>query len=126
VVVVRPSDKQSFNVLIRVPGLERVYAADDATDFAVKHGGIAAQQADVAAEAIAALVGSRLEPAKFNPVIHAILLGAHGPLSLSGHVTGGHGSSSEASDTPTWSPPTKIAAKYLGPYLDMRDRAALR
>ncbi len=38
----------------RVCGLEHVYAAGDATDFAVKHGGIAAQQADTAAEAIAA------------------------------------------------------------------------
>src|ERR1700733_551055 len=33
----------------RVPTLERVYAAGDATDFPVKHGGIAAQQAGTAA-----------------------------------------------------------------------------
>jgi sulfide:quinone oxidoreductase len=37
----------------RVPTLERVWAAGDATDFAVKMGGITAQQADIAAEAIA-------------------------------------------------------------------------
>ena len=29
----------------------------------------------------------------------------------------GHGSSSQLTGTPTWSPPTKIAAKYLAPYL---------
>ena len=115
-----------IDVHCRVPSLERVYAAGDATDFAVKHGGIAAQQADTAAEAIAALAGAPIEPTKFHPVIHAILLGGERPLYLSAHITGGHGSSSEISDTPTWSPPTKIAAKYLAPYLESRDRAALR
>ncbi len=115
-----------IDVHCRVPGLERVYAAGDATDFAVKHGGIAAQQADTAAEAIAALAGAPIEPAKFHPVIHAILLGGDKPLYLSAHLTGGHGSSSQISDTPTWSPPTKIAAKYLAPYLDSRDHVALR
>jgi sulfide:quinone oxidoreductase len=108
----------------RVRGLENVFAAGDATDFAIKHGGIAAQQADTAAEAIAALAGATVEPKPFHPEIRAILLGADKPLYLSAHVTGGHGSSSQISEEPTWSPPTKIAAKYLAPYLDARDRAA--
>jgi sulfide:quinone oxidoreductase len=115
-----------IDVHCQVPGIERVYAAGDATDFAVKHGGIAAQQADTAAEAIAALAGAPIEPTKFHPLIHAILLGGEKPLYLSAHITGGHGSSSEISEEPTWSPPTKIAAKYLAPYLESRDRAALR
>ncbi len=110
----------------RVRGLERVFAAGDATDFAVKHGGVAAQQADAAAEAIAWLAGAAVQPRKFHPVIHGVLLGAKKPLYLSAHITGGHGSSSEVSDSPTWSPPTKIAAKYLAPYLDLRDSAAVR
>ena len=46
----------------QVRGVERVYAAGDATDFAIKHGGIAAQQADAAAEAIAALAGAPVKP----------------------------------------------------------------
>lgn len=106
----------------QVRGLERVFAAGDATDFAIKHGGIAAQQADTAAEAIAALAGVPIEPSRFHPEIHAILLGGEKPLYLSAHVTGGHGSSSQISEQPTWSPPTKIAAKYLAPYLESRDR----
>jgi sulfide:quinone oxidoreductase len=106
----------------RVRGLERVYAAGDATDFAIKLGGIAAQQADIAAEAIAALAGAPVEPKPFHPEIHAILLGADKPLYLSAHVTGGHGSSSKISEKPAWSPPTKIAAKHLAPYLESRDR----
>ncbi len=112
------------DVHCQVRGLEGVYAAGDATDFAVKLGGIAAQQADAAAEAIAALAGAPVEPAPFHPVIHAILIGGEKPLYLSAHITGGHGSSSEISETPTWSPPTKIAAKYLAPYLEARDRVA--
>lgn len=116
----------SIDVHCKVPGLERVYAAGDATDFAVKHGGIAAQQADTAAEAIAALAGAPIEPTKFHPVIHGILLGGDRPLYLSAHITGGHGSTSQISETPTWSPPTKIAAKYLAPYLEALDHAAPR
>ncbi|MEO6859884.1 MAG: hypothetical protein ABI323_15100 [Solirubrobacteraceae bacterium] len=59
-------------------------------------------------------------------MIHGILLGGETPLYLSAHITGGHGSSSQISDTPTWSPPTKIVAKYLAPFLESLDRAALR
>lgn len=107
----------------KVRGLEAVYAAGDATDFAVKLGAIAAQQADTAAEAIAALAGAPVEPQAFHPTVHAILLGGDKPLYLSAHITGGHGSSSEVSDVPTWSPVAKIAAKYLSEYLAARDRA---
>lgn len=109
----------------KVVGLERVYAAGDATDFAVKHGGIASQQADTAAEAIAAFAGAPIEPKPFHPVIHGTLVGGQRPLYLSAHITGGHGSSSEATET-TRSSGAKIAAKYLAPYLESRDRAALR
>ncbi len=115
-----------IDVHARVRGLDAVFAAGDATDFAVKHGGMAAQQAETAAQAIAALAGAPVQPKPFHPVIRAILLGGEKPLYLSAHVTGGHGSSSEISETPMWSPPTKIAAKYLSPYLDERDRMAGR
>lgn len=108
----------------RVRGLEHVYAAGDATDFPVKLGAIAAQQADTAAAAIAAAAGADVKPRQFHPAVHAILLGGDKPLYLSAHLTGGHGTSSEISETPNWSPVGKIAAKYLAPYLDARDRAA--
>jgi sulfide:quinone oxidoreductase len=104
----------------KVVGLDCVYAAGDAIDFPVKHGGVASQQADAAAEAIAALAGARVEPKPFHPMIRAILLGGDRPLYLSAHLIGGHGSTSEVSESPTWSPPSKIAAKYLAPYLEAR------
>jgi sulfide:quinone oxidoreductase len=108
----------------RVRGVEHVYAAGDATDFTVKHGGVAAQQADAVAESIAALAGEPLEPTPFRPVIHGVLLTGAKPCYLTARITGGQGFSSEISDTPTWSPPTKIAARYLAPYLDERDRSS--
>jgi sulfide:quinone oxidoreductase len=110
----------------KVTGMERVYAAGDATDFPIKFGGIAAQQADTAAEAIAALAGAAIDPAPFHPVLHGALLGGPRPLYMSAHVTGGHGSSSEVSEAPTAAPPMKIIAKYLAPYLESRDGAPLR
>ncbi|HEY2161334.1 MAG TPA: FAD-dependent oxidoreductase [Solirubrobacteraceae bacterium] len=108
----------------RVRDLERVWAAGDATDFAIKFGGIAAQQADVAARSIAARAGLVPEPAPFHPVIQGMLLTGGRPRYLSAHVTGGHGSSSYIGDAPLDAPPAKIAAQHLAPYLDQLDQEA--
>ncbi len=106
----------------KVRGVERVYAAGDATDFPVKLGGLAAQQADTAAEAIAALAGAPIAPSAFRPVIQGILLTGGRPRYLTAHLTGRHAFSAKFTEEPTWSPPTKIAAKYLAPYLERQDR----
>jgi sulfide:quinone oxidoreductase len=106
----------------QVPDVGPIYAAGDATEFPVKHGGIASQQADTAAQSIAALAGATVTPEPFHPVIRGMLLTDNKPLYLTAQITGGHGFSSEITDTPTWSPPSKIAAKYLSPYLEERDR----
>lgn len=108
----------------RVPGVDRVFAAGDATDFAVKYGGIAAQQADVAAEGIAKLAGVSIEPRQFNPVVHGMLLGGAKPLYFSARITGAHGSASVVEDHASWASGAKIAAKYLAPYLEMHGRTA--
>jgi sulfide:quinone oxidoreductase len=99
-----------------------IFAAGDATEFPVKHGGIASQQADTAALAIAALSGAPVTPAPFDPVIHGMLLTGGKPLYLTAKITGGHGFSSEISEEPAWSAPAKIAAKYLAPCLAEYDR----
>jgi sulfide:quinone oxidoreductase len=109
----------------KVRGVERVYAAGDATDFAVKHGGISAQQADVAACAIGALAGLCEVPPPLHPVIHGVLLTADKPRYLTAQITGGHGSHSGITDVPPSGPLGKIAARYLAPYLEERDRLAL-
>lgn len=116
-----PADPQGFIQVDshnQVRDVERVYAAGDATDFAVKHGGLAAQEADAAAQAIAALAGAEVQPQPFHPIVHGILLTGGAPRYLRADITGGHGSASEITEQPTWSPPTKIVARYLAPYLD--------
>jgi sulfide:quinone oxidoreductase len=106
------------DVHCQVCGVERVYAAGDTTDFAIKHGGIAAHQADTAAQSIAALAGAPVEPETFHPAIHGVLLTGALPRYLRADIIGGQAVASEITMQPTWSPPDKIAAKYLAPYLN--------
>ena len=103
--------------------LERVYAAGDCVEFPIKHGGLASQMADAAAESIAALAGAPVEPQPFAPEVRGMLLTDGKPLYLHARITGGHGFSSDASEQPLWSPPSKIASKYLAPYLDAQRSA---
>jgi sulfide:quinone oxidoreductase len=117
-----PGDFIPIDTYCKVRGLERVYVAGDATDFAVKHGGIAAQQADTAVPSVAAIAGASVTPKPLDPEIQAILIGGDGRLYMTMHLTGGHGPSSQIGEEPTWSPPTKIAARYLAPYLESPDR----
>ncbi len=120
-----PSGRNGFirvNAYGRVADAGPVFAAGDATDFPVKHGGIAAQQADTAACSIAALAGARVTPDPFQPVLRGMLLTDGKPLYLTARVTAGHVLNSEITDTPAWSPATKIAAKHLAPYLAAQDR----
>jgi sulfide:quinone oxidoreductase len=109
----------------RVPGVEHVYVAGDATDFPVKYGGIAAQQADGVAQSIAALAGAAVTAELFHPVIHGMLLTGEKPVYLTAEIAGDEGFNSKISGTPTWSPPSKIVAKYLAPYLDTLDHASV-
>jgi sulfide:quinone oxidoreductase len=102
----------------RVTGVDRIYAAGDAANFEIKHGGLAALQADTIALTIAAVAGAPVELAPYRPEIRGMLLTGGQPLFLSARLVAGRGFSSEITDTPTWSPPAKIAAKYLAPYLD--------
>ncbi len=105
----------------RVREVTDVFAAGDATDFAVKHGGLSSQQADAVAQSIAAQAGAQLTPQAFDPLIRGMLLTGGKPLYMQAHIAGGHGFSSEASETPLWAPVGKISARYLTPYLDALD-----
>jgi sulfide:quinone oxidoreductase len=108
----------SVDAHCRVPGVEGVYAAGDGADHPIKHGGLAALQADTIAAMIAADAGAPVKRRPYRPEIRGLLLTGGAPLYLSARIVGGRGFQSTVTDTPTWSPPMKIAAKYLAPYLE--------
>ncbi len=101
---------------MRVEGLPRVLAAGDATWFPIKQGGLAAQQADVAATTIASLIKPEIRKTPFRPVLRAALLTGEGPRYLRSSIGDRDGSSAGGS-APLWWPPVKIAARHLAPYL---------
>ena len=103
---------------------DRVFAAGDATDFPVKHGGIAAQQADTAAAGIAHLAGIGERPPPLEPVIRGMLLSGNRPLYLAARVIDGLGWRSEVYEQPPWPAEDKVVAEELGPYLRTLNAAA--
>jgi sulfide:quinone oxidoreductase len=119
-----PADADGFLPVTshcEVTGVQRVYAAGDGTDFPVKFGGIAAQQADAAAASIASLAGAPTEPRPFDGIVHGVLLSGRkqGSLYFTARIEGGLALESRISDTtPPWTTEAKITARYLGSYLD--------
>jgi sulfide:quinone oxidoreductase len=97
-----------------VPGLTDVYAAGDLTQFPLKQGGTAAQQADAAASSIAADAGAAVAPEPFRPVLRGLLLTGFVPRYLRAEATGAH---SVVDTEPLWWPPAKIVGRYLTPFL---------
>ena len=104
-------------------GLSDVYAAGDVTASSIKQGGIATQQADVVASAIAARFGAPVEPSEFRPVLRGMLLTGDGARFMRAEVTGGRGEASEISTQVLWWPEGKIAGRHLSPYLTRRAHA---
>ncbi len=100
----------------RVEGLEDVYAAGDGTTFPVKQGGLATQQADAAAEHIAARLGAAVDPKPFDPVLRGQLLTGLEPMYLTHPLTGAHDEDTISLDFPWW-PPQKVSGRYLSPWL---------
>ena len=93
----------------RVRGCEDVFAAGDATAFPIKHGSLAAAQADAIAETIAGVA----DPAPFHPVLQGMLLTGADPLYIRAEL----GVAATVTTEPLWSPPAKIVGRYLTPFL---------
>ena len=104
----------------KVAGTSAVWAAGDAISYPVKQGGLAAQQADAAAEAIAALAGADVTPQPFRPVLRGVLLTGRGRQWIRREV-GPSDEEGRAERRALWWPPTKIAGRYLAPYLASLD-----
>jgi sulfide:quinone oxidoreductase len=101
----------------RLPGCSGVFAAGDATAFPIMQGGLAAQQADAVAEAIAATVGVDIDPQPFQPVLRGVLLTGAAARYLRADISGRAGDDSTISTDPLWWPPNKLCGRYLAPYL---------
>jgi sulfide:quinone oxidoreductase len=107
----------------RVAGVDGVYAAGDATTFPIKQGGLATQQADAVAEAIAEDLGVRHGAAPFRPVLRGLLLTGGAPLYLRAELSEPAEAATArtlrgvASGRALWWPPGKVAGRYLAPYL---------
>ena len=115
-----PTDADGFipvDVTGRVRDTDRVYAAGDVTDFPIKQGGIATQQADAAARAIATEAGATVTAEDFRPVLRGLLLTGEGARFLRAEVSGGRGDASKVSRRLLWWPEMKVAGRYLSHYL---------
>ena len=118
-----PADAEGFVPVDehgRVEGLEHVYAAGDVTAWPQKQGGLASQQADAAAETIAAWAGAPVQPAPFRPVLRGLLLTDDRPVFLRGQDVGSPEETSTATTSPLWWPAGKIAGRHLTAYLQTR------
>lgn len=97
----------------RVADSPGVYAAGDVTTRPLRQGGLATQQADAAATAIARQAGAPVASDPYHPTLRGMLLTGRRPQYLS-RTPGWPGEASE--DAPWW-PPHKIAGRHLAPYL---------
>jgi sulfide:quinone oxidoreductase len=109
-----PSDPLGFvpvDDFTRVLGTDGVHAVGDIAAHGIKQGGLAAQQADVAAQVIAARAGADVEPSPYRPVLRGMLITGTEVRYL--RRDGGH---SEVSDELMWWPPHKVAGRELANY----------
>jgi sulfide:quinone oxidoreductase len=117
-----PSDEHGFLVTDEfgcvAPG---VYAAGDVTDYEVKQGGIACQQADAAASHIAAAAGAPVQPQPFVPELKGLLLTEH----WARYLKPGGGAAILATRGLSW-PPSKIVGRELTGYLKTLEPVTLR
>jgi sulfide:quinone oxidoreductase len=99
----------------RLTGVEDMYAAGDATNGQIKHGELAAQQADTVAATIARSAGIAIEPWASRPLAARGLINGGSLHDLrDAHVD--HGSDAEdATQASSWSSPNTLGLCYRAP-----------
>ena len=111
-----PQDERGFvptDEYGRVADLTDVYAAGDLMQSSIKQGGVAAQEADTVADAIAADAGAPVHPSPCRPVLRGLLLTGFVPRFLRHEESG----LSLIDTQPLWWPPGKIVGRHLSPFL---------
>jgi len=119
-----PADADGFipvDKFMHVSGVEDVFAAGDGTTFPIKQGGLACQQADVAAREIARHAGIPLEREPFWPVLRGQLLTGRKPHFMRRAVATTSTERQASGEHLLWWPPAKVAGTYLAPYLALQE-----
>jgi sulfide:quinone oxidoreductase len=123
-----PTDPHGFipvSASGKVHGLDGVYAAGDITSGAIKHGGLAAEQANLVAAAIARAAGVTVEPSTARRTFRGALMTGRATRFLEAEMGADGEFSSTVSDACPWDSSEKIAARHLGPYLARGERYAV-
>lgn len=97
----------------QVVGTDGIYAAGDISDFPVKQGSIAAQQADAVISSIAASFGEKQAPRPFQPQLHALLLSDRASTFIRASDDGALRKRADVSDEPLWEDSEKIFSRHL-------------
>jgi sulfide:quinone oxidoreductase len=100
-----------------VDGTSTVYAAGDLANHVIKQGGLAAQQAEVAATHIAARAGAPVKLRPYEPELRALLLTGGVPLHLLG------GPQPAATSRPLWPALGKVIGTRLARWLGVDEPA---
>jgi sulfide:quinone oxidoreductase len=119
-----PGDAAGFvpvDEFTSVHGVAAVHAVGDIAAHDLKQGGLAAQQADVAAQVIAAAAGADVQPRPYRPVLRGMLICGDEVRYLRHEPSG----ASAASDELLWWPPHKVAGRHLAHYLASHSELAL-
>ncbi|HWK26913.1 MAG TPA: FAD-dependent oxidoreductase [Solirubrobacter sp.] len=128
-----PSDEDGFlEVDEHCRVVDGVYAAGDATASPLKQGGLATQQADAAAEAIAAEAGAPVVPRRVRRVLRGIVLTGEAPLFLRRDLDEDaavartlRGAPPGVSRAQLWWPSGKLAGRYITGFLADRGSETL-
>lgn len=125
-----PADRDGFvttNSLGGVIGLADVYAAGDMTNFPIKQGGLAAQQADLIAQRIASTYATDAKELRAQHVLRARLIGGAHPIFLRtvldefGQATSATLQHESFEEDESSTAPEKVFGRYLTPYLHTRE-----
>lgn len=117
-----PLDRHGFvrvDEHMAVAGHQHVHAAGDATDGAIKQGGLAGQQADAAAAAIVRACGGDPAPTPYEPVLRGKLTTADGEELFLQRVLDDH-DAGKSSRSKLWDPPGVVCAWRLARWLNYR------
>jgi hypothetical protein len=116
-----PADSGGFHEVddrLRLDGFAHVHVIGDATSGHLKQGGLAGQQADVAAADIAHRAGNPLAPEPYAPVLRAKLVAPDGTTLYLRRALDGT-DAGRSSERPLWKPEGMLCAWRLTRWLDL-------